>query len=689
MKLKPLMVFLLLCGTFSFATVAQEASHSDIDVRSLKKREILSLSREQLANLSFEDIIYISGKFGISIDELLEASVSVSTKSALTPRETPGIISIITDEQIQNSGASNLYELLRTVPGIYFGYDVDGVIGITMRGNWGHEGKVLFLIDDMELNEGMYSVVPLIKHISAEQISRIEVIRGPGSALYGGYAELGVIRVITKNGNDLKGTQIGGSAATFTHGISNTGAHFATGNLFGQSDFSLLATWNKGHRTSGDFTDFNGDTYSMHNGWSDTEQLQLNLKYAHKGFDSNLFFSNYYIVPTGYDEMVPNRFRNLLGRVRYAFQPTDNIRITPSLFYKTQTPYNFKSENWFYQRHVSQINGSVDMVWQMGGGFQLLGGVGTRQDIARIGKSEQNQVGEEFYNDKFELTHNTVFLYTQASYSGAIGNFFGGLRFEDHSVTGSNIAPRLGYTKVFNRFNLKYLYSHAFRSPSIENINANEEIEPERTIVNELELGYRLSNNVYANVSLFDIVIKDPIVYSFDYDTETEFYLNDNQAGTSGVEMEVKTVFDRWSGAFSYAYYTAARNNKTDYYSVFIDGNEKKRLLKGAPAHILHLQGTTHINNRFFVTTSLSWHSAQYGFVTSDEEQEKMNAYLLADITFRAKNLIIRNLDFTLSFRNILNETYAYIQPFGMANMAEAPYPGAPFETRIKVLYSF
>jgi outer membrane cobalamin receptor len=679
---------------FAIAAQAQTTDHPD--VRNMKKREILSLSPEILANLPFEDIVFLANKLGISIDDLLEQSVTVSSKTELTTRETPGIISIITSDEIEKSGANDLADLLRTIPGIYFGYDTEGVLGIFMRGNWAHEGKVLFLIDDMELNEGMFSTVPLFNHIPAAQISHIEIIRGPGSALYGGYAELGVIRVVTKNGSFLNGTEVSATGGAFADGLSRNGVHLAHGKKIGKSDFSLQATWNKSNRASGNFTDFYGDDYDMSDGWSTAEHVQLNMKYAIGSFESNLFFNNYDVFPTGYEDQIANRFRSIMGKVKYSFQPTDNLKISPSLFYKSQTPWWMEVEDAFYKRQANQYNGSVDMIWQPAKDFQILTGGGYKFDEAKISKKDREANEETFYNDKYTLNHQTIFLYAQASYTSNIGNFFAGMRFEDHSVAGSNIAPRLGYTKVFDRFNIKYLYSHAFRSPSIENININEEIKPEKTIVNELELGYRISDHLYANISLFDIVIKDPIIYMFDEDLSDEMnpvlidgYMNDTQTGTTGFELEIKTVYEKWNAAFSYSFYDGSRNNTSTFYDVNINNNEKASLLKGAPAHIFHLKGSAKINDKYYLTPSISYFSERYGFITNDLEQEKTNGYFLADLTCLAKNMFVKNLDLTLSLRNMFNEKHAYIQPYGMPEMVEAPYPGAPFETVLKVKYKF
>jgi outer membrane cobalamin receptor len=569
--------------------------------------------------------------------------------------------------------------------------DVDGVTGVFMRGNWGHEGKVLFIIDDMELNENMYSVTQLINHIPASQIRLLEVIRGPGSALYGGYAELGVIKITTKSGSDLKGSEIYGALGTYGSTLNRKAITFGTGNTVGNSTFSLMGSWSGMDISGGSFTDFYGDTYPMEDGWSNSTNLFLNLKYGYKGLETSFIYDDYAVVPTGYETQNNNRFRNLFSLARYTFNPNSSLSITPSLQFKSQTPYWFENpdeENyWLYKRIANQINGGVDVVWLPNAKTQVISGAGYRVDQAVIANEERENIGDTFYNDEFTVNHQNIFAFSQASYSGKLGNVFIGFRYEHHSITGSNIAPRIGYTKVLNNFNIKYLYSHAFRSPSIENVNLNPEIEIEKTLVNELELGYRFNNHLYGSVNIFDIIIKDPIIYTYDSENDEEGYYNDTRTGSTGFEIEMKTVFDHLISKLSYSYYDASLRNQTDVYKVFLPTGDLHQLMKGAPAHMIHWLSTFKFKKGFSINPTLSWYSSQYGYVDSPDIQGKAKPYLLANITLQASNILLKNFDFSISLQNMLNSEYGYIQPLGIAGDAQKPLPGRPFEVIIRLKY--
>ena len=73
----------------------------------------------------------------------------------------------------------------------------------------------------------------------------------------------------------------------------------------------------------------------------------------------------------------------------------------------------------------------------------------------------------------------------EVSQRTAIGN-------DDHSEVDAAFVPRIGLTKVVNDWHFKLLYSQAFKTPVIENVNLNPDIKPERIEVAEFETGYRL-----------------------------------------------------------------------------------------------------------------------------------------------------------------------------------------------------
>jgi outer membrane receptor for ferrienterochelin and colicin len=92
----------------------------------------------------------------LSLEELLSVEVRVASGSSnrgLTTRESPSIVTLVTEEEIRKSGARDMIDVLRLVPEFEFGVDVQGAVGVDIRGNWGYEGKILFLFDRQEMND--------------------------------------------------------------------------------------------------------------------------------------------------------------------------------------------------------------------------------------------------------------------------------------------------------------------------------------------------------------------------------------------------------------------------------------------------------------------------------------------------------------------------------------------------------
>src|SRR6187401_1647230 len=145
------------------------------------------------------------------LQKQLNQSTKVASGVALTTRETPGIITLITSEEIQNSGARDLTDVLRLVPGFDVLQDLQFVMGIGLRGSWANEGKVLVMMDGQPFNELLYQTVAIGNRFPVDAIERIEIIRGPGSAIYGGSAEYGVINIITKAAESLNGVAVYGT----------------------------------------------------------------------------------------------------------------------------------------------------------------------------------------------------------------------------------------------------------------------------------------------------------------------------------------------------------------------------------------------------------------------------------------------------------------------------------------------
>ena len=150
-----------------------------------------------------------------------KANISIATGSQQSVRRAPAVATVITAEDIALMGANDLDQVLETVPGLHVAraaveyealYIVRGVYSAS-------NPQILVLQNGVPLTTMFTGSRGIIgSQISVAQIARIEIIRGPGSALYGADAYSGVINIITKGASDTQGTQFGVGAGSFkTH----------------------------------------------------------------------------------------------------------------------------------------------------------------------------------------------------------------------------------------------------------------------------------------------------------------------------------------------------------------------------------------------------------------------------------------------------------------------------------------
>lgn len=146
-----------------------------------------------------------------------EAYVTVATGTARSLRDTPAVATVITAEDIARIGATDLTEILETVPGLHASVNANYLPIFSIRGiHTDVNPQVLVLVNGVpqtNVFDGQLGRVWV--GMPVRSISRIEVIRGPGSALYGADAFAGVINIITNNRSDLNGLTLGGRVGSF------------------------------------------------------------------------------------------------------------------------------------------------------------------------------------------------------------------------------------------------------------------------------------------------------------------------------------------------------------------------------------------------------------------------------------------------------------------------------------------
>lgn len=162
---------------------------------------------------------FSSGDFYyLSLAELGQVEISIATGNSTPLDRAPATATVITASEIQAMGARNLDELLETVPGLHVSLSslsrLDSVYSI--RGiHTGLNPQVLLMLNGVPVQYNVQGGRPTLFRLPITSIERVEVIRGPGSAVYGADAYAGVINVVTKHAGAIDSTQIGGGMGSF------------------------------------------------------------------------------------------------------------------------------------------------------------------------------------------------------------------------------------------------------------------------------------------------------------------------------------------------------------------------------------------------------------------------------------------------------------------------------------------
>lgn len=157
----------------------------------------------------------------MDLEQLMSVELETVTASKYNQKlsETASSVTIIGKDQIQQFGYRTLSDVLRTVPGFFItnnrAYDNAGIRGFDQSADY--NGRMLVMIDGIRMNEAIYdsgftdNALP----IDIDLVERVEIVRGPGSSLYGNNAFFAIVNVITKQGSNYQGGELAGAWSSF------------------------------------------------------------------------------------------------------------------------------------------------------------------------------------------------------------------------------------------------------------------------------------------------------------------------------------------------------------------------------------------------------------------------------------------------------------------------------------------
>jgi outer membrane receptor for ferrienterochelin and colicin len=604
------------------------------------------------------------------LQKVINKDVAVSIQK-LSMRETPGIISVITREEIENMGARDLVDILKMVPGFEVLQDLQFVMGLSLRGSWANEGKILVMMDGVPLNDLLYQSVAVGNRFPVDAIDRIEIIRGPGSAVYGGSAEYGVINIITK-ASTLNGVSVYGT----------TGFHKnATGRING----GLMAGQKK-ENYSWDLNFFKGEGIVSDGIYEDEHSLadlttanpiNLNAGMTYKGFSMRAMYDEFK-TSEPYSTV---SFRSGFIDLKYEMKLSSKFSITPEFQYLNQIPwqYSYLEEGVSFpivKARATRSLGQVNAQYNPG-----------RRVSINFGGSYFQDVGTDLLANTHMLTLNNFAFYSQALFKHRLANATVGFRFEKNNQYAGAFVPRMALTKKIENLHFKLLYSKSFRAPSLQNFLLDTTgAKPERSNVFELETGYQFTPEMLLSINAFHISTKDIIIYG--YEGEEEWYENYEKSGSKGFEVVYTLKKKNWYSTLTYSFNQALEGNTVDPYRV----PQTTKQYVGTSVNKISFNTSIRIAQQLNFNPTIIYGSSRYAFTEISDEgpiATKLNPYTLINIFVNYKPSRLKGLTIGGGVYDILNERPAIPQAYNGGEDTYIPIPGRSREFVAKLSYQF
>jgi outer membrane cobalamin receptor len=520
----------------------------------------------------------------ISLGDILnlETFMVTATKRKISVRKAPAIATVITADEIRNMGARDLTDVLKTVPGFGVAISSEGYNQFEVRGiSTTISEKILVMIDGHRVNTPYMGsgLILLFDNLSLEKVRQVEIIRGPGSALYGANAFVGVINVITKDADDVDGMDVTVAGGNFdTKKVSAV-----VGKSFKDNDLKIFGSVAYSDTDGDDVTikadRIAGAPFSMTPGHADPylEKKEAFMKVSYgdlmlkghylqqdKGVyigianaltDHNLYDPTIFWSELSYSKSFTDKFSASLRTYLDYFEHHAKLDVFPKGFpgYPDMAPTGEPSLK------NRTLGTELQLNWNMFEGNHVVAGfdfehikqydvkslanfhpftfapLGSFQDVSSWGNFNRDvtrKVWAVYLQDEWAVLENL--------------NLTAGVRYDNYDDFGGTTNPRVGLVWNFlKNADMKLLYGQAFRAPSFSelyndgnpDVLGNPNCKPEKIKSYEIALGYRFGGSHTINANWFRNEIVDLIAK--DTSTSPAIYTNRGSAKVDGVEVVI------------------------------------------------------------------------------------------------------------------------------------------------------
>jgi outer membrane receptor for ferrienterochelin and colicins len=602
----------------------------------------------------------------LSLEQLMDIEVeSVYGASRFEQKvtEAPSSVSIITADDIKKYGYRTLADVLRSVRSFQItndrNYSYIGVRGFGRTGDY--NSRILLLVDGHRINDNIYNQALIGEDfiIDIDLIERVEVIRGPGSSLYGNSAYLAVINVITRKAADFSGVETSGAAGSFR----TVKGRVSYGNLLGADTYAVFSASgldSKGpHRLF--YKEYNSP--ETNNGITVNTDYERNQSFFAKIGTGDLTLESAFVsrmkgIPTGsFESDFNDRNNRTIDQryyldLKYEHRLDDGATILGRISYDVYYFWGTYISSGVHNRDYADgqwVDAEVMYSRKIFDSHKITVGTDYQFNI------KQRQVDYDIAPYQLYLDDNTrtnkLGIYVQDEYSilkNLILNI--GVRFDHFGTFGNTTNPRVALIYApAEKTAIKLIYGTAFRAPNnfelyyqvADSQMANPNLRPEKITTYETVLEQYFGKHLRGTAAAFYNRIRNLIEQQTDAGSGLLVFRNTDKVEAKGLEFELEGVWD--GGYRAKASYTVQdAKDKTDNASVV-----------NSPRHLAKVNVTLPVwSDKLFAGVEEQFMSSRRTLAGASTG----SVYLTNATLFSQK--IIKNLEFSGSIYNIFNKKY-------------------------------
>jgi outer membrane receptor protein involved in Fe transport len=651
----------------------------------------------------------------LAADEVVEAASRLSEPA----EEAPASISLISNQELRSMRYPTLAEALRGTRGLYLtddgGYTKSGFRGLSLPGSYGK--RMLVTVDGMPANDSWSwaSTVGYGLRTDLEDIDRIEVVRGPGSVVYGTSAFTGVVNLVSRGREVPSGAEAGVSAvgdgvfrarARLTHHLDErSGFWLSLGAGAGEGrDFFFPEYVSRGpaevagHARGLDATRFG--TLLGQAWWGDFTlawSLNQHLKYIPTG-QYEALFGDGRAQQKETRGILEARFERPLGTIT-----TSVTRVHANLYrYRSYIPFA-PDEGGLDTTHFNGAWLGAEQRFLFAPSASFDASVGTEAQAFPLAHvRESSELGGEYLDDRRQLLVAAVYTNVDVRPVRQV-KLSAGARLDYYSSAGASLNPRLALVaQPYEAGNLKVLFGKAFIAPSISeawyayyDLLSNPDLRPENLYSAEVELSHRLSPLVVATASTYanyvtDLILLEDLPPEADGNALQQYRNARTAVGTLGMEAELRRD---WKSGYmleaSYSFQSSTYLRSRSLGDLLtLERSDQFRELPNSPRHLASVHAAAPLVSRALrVMSRLSYEAGRYDRYSDvgDPPQTQTRGALIWDFVFNGADERI-GLEYSLGIYNALDAKAAH--PVSSEFLQRAvPSPGRSLLAAVNVRF--